>query len=276
MRRATAWVVVVGVAILGTSASAMAADGFWVSIASGAAGSATPTDYREAWFDSPHAPPSVAVTRFTGGTAEATTGGGSSFFSGGAVPVVLNTTDGYAYLAGGAKPSDLSQALRRQTSGGQGLATATPDATATAPPPNSLRLTVDVGDPDPLGARSLSVSLLDGMETSLGNYDVSIPEGGWWVIGLGPGMSDIVIPDPNPIGGGGGTGGGNTGGGAEPEPGGNTGGNTGGGGTGGGGEPLPTTGGPGPVATPEPATGLLLGIGALTAAGWRSVRRRRK
>ena len=99
MRRATAWFVVVGVAVLGAVGPARAADGFWVSIAAGVAGSASPTAYQEWWFETPHAPP-IAVTRLNGVSAEATTGGGSSFFLSGAVPVVLKPTDGYAYLAG--------------------------------------------------------------------------------------------------------------------------------------------------------------------------------
>lgn len=279
MRRATAWFVVVGVAVLGTSgrASADAAptDGFWVSIASGVAGSAVATGYQELWFETPHGPPPVAVTRLSGDTVEATTGGGSSFFTGGAVPVVLHTTDGYAYLAGGPKPGDLSGALKRQTSGGQGLASGVPDATATTPPANAVLLTADLGDPAANGARTLTVGLTDGLLNPLGSgsWSVTVPDGGWWVVGLGPGASD-----PGTGGGtgggdnGGGTGGGDNGGGTGGGPiggggdGGSTGGNNGGG-TGGG------TGGP--VATPEPATGILLGIGGLGAAGWRVVRRRK-
>src|SRR5262245_11376986 len=133
MRRATAWFVVVGVAILATAGPIRAADGFWVSLASGMSGSATPTDYSEWWFETPHGPPPVAVTQLSGTTAEAKTAGGSSFFNAGAVPVVLHPTDGYAYLAGGNKPEDLTQALHRQLAGGRGMASATPDATATVP-----------------------------------------------------------------------------------------------------------------------------------------------
>ena len=128
MRRATACVVV-GVMVLGTAAPARAADGFWVSVAAGVAGSSTPSDYQELWFETPHGPPPVAVTRFTGsGTAEAVTGGGFSVFSPSAVPVVVHPTDGYAYLANGNKPGDLSQALQQQLKGGKGQASATPDA----------------------------------------------------------------------------------------------------------------------------------------------------
>ncbi|HEY1187528.1 MAG TPA: PEP-CTERM sorting domain-containing protein [Gemmata sp.] len=265
MRRTTAWFVVVGVAVLGTSGPVTATDGFWVSIASGVAGSTSPTGYQDLWFETPHGPPPVAVTGFTGGTAEATTGGGSSFFSNGAVPVVVPTTDGYAYLAGGPKPSDLSNALKRQTQGGQGLATGIPDATATVPPDNAALLTAALSEPGANGARTLTVGLTDGLLNPIGGgtLSVTVPDGGWWVVGLGPGAKDVV-PPPDGGNNGGGDGGGNNGGG---DGGGDGGGNNGGGDGGG-------TGGP--VATPEPTTGVLLGIGGLSAAGWRFVGRRRK
>ena len=230
----------VGVACLGTPGSVSAATtetvgGFWVSIASGVAGSSTATGYQDLWFETPHGPPPVAVTRLSGSNVEATTGGGSSFFTNGAVPVVLPTTDGYAYLAGGAKPGDLSDALKRQTSGGQGLASGPPDATATAPPGNAVLLSADLSDPDANGTRSLTVTVTDGQSNPLGSGTVTVPDGGWWVIGLGPGPNEVPTP-----------GGGNDGG-----------------------------GNGGPVATPEPATGMLFGIGGLGAAGWRLAKRRR-
>src|SRR5712671_2073249 len=144
MRRTTAWFVVVGVVALGTEAPARAADGFWVSVAAGVAGSAAPSDYHEWWFETPHGPPPIAVTRLTAtGNAEATTAGGSSFFTGGAVPIVLRPTDGYAYLVGGNQPSDLSQALKRQMAGGKGLASAAPDPFATSAPAGANLLSID-------------------------------------------------------------------------------------------------------------------------------------
>ncbi len=241
MRRATAWFVVVGVAVLGTAGPVSAADGFWVSIASGVAGSSSPTGYQDWWFETPHGPPPVAVTRLGGeGSFEATTGGGSSYFTGAAVPVVLHTTDGYAYLVGGTQPSDLSSSLRRQTAGGQGLATAVPQIAPSVLPANAVSLTADLGDPDSDGTRPLTVAVTDAMSNSLGAGAVSVPDGGWWVIGLGAGLSDTEpTPEPTP----------------SPVP-----------------VPTPTSS---PVATPEPATGVLLGLGGLAAAGWRMVNRRR-
>ena len=67
MRRATACGVVVGVlaAFAAMPSSARAAEGFWTTIAAGAAGSAEPSDYTEFWFESPHGPP-IAVTQLIG------------------------------------------------------------------------------------------------------------------------------------------------------------------------------------------------------------------
>jgi PEP-CTERM motif len=256
MRRATAWVVV-GVATFGFASPARAADGFWVSIAAGVAGSSTPTGYQEWWFETPHGPPPVAVTQLTGPTAEATTGGGSSFFTGGAVPVVLPTTDGYGYLAGGNKPSDLGEALKRQTAGGRGMASGSPDASQSAPPPaDANSLAVDQSEPDGTGARVVSAKLTDPTGKTLANGAVTMPDGGWWVIGLGPGENTTTTPPPDPDPVGGGSGGGDPPPDPTPVP-----------------VPVPT---PGPVATPEPATGVLLGLGGLTTFGWRLIKRRRK
>lgn len=261
MRRTTAWFVVLGVLAFGTAVPAQAADGFWVSVASGVAGSATPSDYQDWWFDTPHGPPPIAVTRLgVIGNVEATTGGGSSFFNAGAVPVVLRPTDGYAYLAGGNKPTDLAQALKQQMAGGKGPASATPDATASEPPADALRLTVDQSEPGENGSSTLTFALTDATANVLGTKSVVVPDGGWWVIGLGPNPSGN---DPDPIGGGDDD--------DDDDDGGNGGGNNGGGDNGGDG------GGPivGPVATPEPATALLAGIGGLGVLGLRAVRRRK-
>ena len=250
MRRATAWVVVVGV-VLGTCGSARAAtaDGFWVSIASGVAGASAPSGYQELWFETPHGPAPVAVTQLNGTNVEATTGGGTSFFNSGAVPVVLNPTDGYAYLANGPKPSDLSQSLTRQLAGGKGLASAAPDATATMPPANANLMSINLGEAAQNGSRPLSVGLTDPQGHSIGNLNVDVPGDGWWVIGLGPNPNEVPDPDP--------------GSGPGSDPGIPT-------------EPGPGSGGnPGPVATPEPASIFLAGIGGLGAFGWRLTKRRR-
>ncbi len=252
MRRTTACLVVLGVVLLGTASPARADDGFWVSIASGVAGASAPSGYQEWWFETPHGPPPVAITQLGGVTAQATTAGGSSFFNGAAVPVVLHPTDGYAYLTAGSTPSDLSQALRRQMAGGKGLASTTPDALASTPPADANLTTVN------LNAGTLAVSMTDPLGNLLGSGNVTVPDGGWWVLGLGPNPNEFV-PDPDPT--------------PTPTP-----------------DPTPTptptptppptptpTTPPvgGPVATPEPATALLAGIGGLSAFGFRLWKRRR-
>ncbi|MCS6867016.1 MAG: PEP-CTERM sorting domain-containing protein [Gemmataceae bacterium] len=199
MRRTTAWFVVVGVAIIATDNPLQATEGFWVSLASGFSGTGEPQYYYEQWFETPHGPPPLAVTRTSGVNAQATTGGGTAFFNNGAVPVVIHPTDGYAYLTGGNRPSDLSQALQRQMAYGRGLASSTPDASATVPPSNANLLTLDATAPDDAGNRVLTVALTNPQGQPLVEGSIPIPSGGWWVIGLGPNPNGLIISDPEPL-----------------------------------------------------------------------------
>jgi hypothetical protein len=221
------------------------------------AGSASPSDYTEFWFDSPHGP-AITVSQFTGGgTIQASTGGGNTFFSGDGTPVRLATGDGFATITN----PDVANG-----SGGLPRFTGTPQATAApgASPPvgDENQLAIDVGPKDEDGSQVVSVDVTDPSGTPLGNGQVLLPDGGWWVIGLGPGMNDVEPPpDEDPIGGG-----------DDGE---------GDGGTGGGGiiiTPIPVPGPPDSLdptaATPEPASLVLLGFGGLTAATWRRLRRK--
>ena len=84
----------------------------WLTLTSGAKGTSDPTAASEFWFETPHGPPVVAVTQVTGGgTVQATTGGGTSFFGGLGTPVLLTLGDGSAYLAGGEPPPNSRIAL---------------------------------------------------------------------------------------------------------------------------------------------------------------------
>jgi hypothetical protein len=221
---------------------ANADDGFWVTVASGVSGSNTPSDYSEFHFDSPHAP--IVVNQLTGiSTAQATTAGGTTFFGGAGTPILLPTTDGYATLTpqGGPTPS---AALPRH-SGAQASG-----APQTGVPPSGLNLlNVDLGTPNGNGGRVLSVGATDANGNSLGSGHVTVPTGGWFVIGLGTGALDTPpdpvdnppppVPDPPPVT-----------------------------------DPPPPVRDPGTVTTPEPASAMLLGVGGLAAASWRRIRRR--
>ncbi|QJW96271.1 hypothetical protein FTUN_3828 [Frigoriglobus tundricola] len=231
-----------GVVITGTASPARAQDGFWVSIASGVAGASAPTSYQDWWFETPHGPPPVAVTQLSGVTAQATTGGGSSFFTGAAVPVILTATDGYAYLTAGATPSELSQALKQQMAGGQGLASTTPVPSAASVPASADRLAINQTT-SATGVTTLALSLTSPSGTSLVNSSVSVPDGGWWVLGLGANPNAPVTVNPAS-----GSGSGSTS------------------------TPVPV---PGAASTPEPATVLLAGVGGLSVIGWRRINRRR-
>jgi hypothetical protein len=249
MRRATAWIVVVGVlACAGSPTPARADDGFWVSVAAGVAGSAAPADYSEFWFDSPHGP-AIAVNQITGGgSIQATTAGGTTIFNGLGTPVLLPTTDGHATVSSGGDYG--SGGLPRFAGGTQASG-----APQTAVPTGDANLvSLDFGPKADDGSQVLSVGVTDPNGGTIGGTTVTLPDGGWWVIGLGPGSNGQTTPpdpdpDPDPV----------------PDP------------DGGGGvipDPPPTSGGGGTVATPEPATVVLLGLGGLTAAGWRRLRRK--
>ena len=261
MRRATAWGVVVGVLAVFTAmpTSTRAAEGFWATIAAGAAGAAEPSDYTEFWFESPHGPP-IAVTSLSGTNAQATTGGGTTFFSPAGTPVLLPTSDGYATLTN-PDVANGSGGLPKFAGGDQ--ASGAP-LTAQPVPAGSNSLSVTKSEAAEDGSSVITVGITDPDGNPLGSGQVTLPGGGWWVIGIGPGDESTDPPDdPGPIGGGGGDG--------DPPPGG-----------GGGEDPPPVGGGSGgnngggnPVATPEPASLVLVGLGGATLAGYRRLRRSR-
>jgi hypothetical protein len=256
MRRATAWGVVVGVlAVLAATPSMARADGFWTTIAAGMAGVNAPSDYTEFWFDSPHGPP-LAVTQLSGGTAQAITGGGSTFFSPLGTPVLLPTSDGYATLTN-LDVANGSGGLPRFAGGTQ--ASGAPQVGQPVPT-DSNRASVGLGQTAGDGSRVLSVGITDPNGNPLGNGQVTVPDGGWWVIGLGPGQQDggtTPPPDPGPVGGGGDPGSGDPP--PSPPPVDNP--------------PPPPLGNDGSVATPEPATAVLLGLGGVTVGLWRRMKR---
>ncbi len=270
MRRTAAWPVVVGVvACMGVPATVRADDGFWVTLAAGAAGASAPSDYSEFWFDSPHAPP-IAVTQLTGtGSIQATTGGGNTFFSGAGTPVLLPTGDGgFATLTNPGVPNG-SGGLPRFAGGT--MASGAPQTGV--PVGNANLLSVGLSDPAANGSQVLTVGATDPNGKPLGSGHITVPGGGWWVIGLGDGANTPTTPpptDPPPT---------------DPGSGSGTGGDTGGSTGGGGGTIIPpipvppaqgngNSGNNGSVATPEPGTMVLLGVGGLSAAGYRRLRRK--
>ena len=171
--------------------------------------------------------------------------------------MLLPTSNGYAALTN-LDVANGSGGLPRFAGGTQ--ASGAPQ-TAQPVPSDSNHVSVGLGEAAGNGSRVLSVGVTDPNGNPLGSGQVTLPDGGWWVIGLGPGEKDggtTPPPDPGPIGGGGG--------------------NTGGG------DPPPTTPPPvqvpppivndgGAVATPEPATAVLLGLGGATLAARRRFKR---
>ena len=253
MRRTAAWSVVVGVlACVGYPTPARADGGFWVSLAAGVAGSAEPSDYSEFWFDSPHGP-AIAVNQLTGfGTIQATTAGGNTFFNGGATPVLLPTGDGYATLT---NPDVANGSGGLPKFAGGTMASGAPTTSATVEGTNLASVGLTTNED---GSQVVSVGVTDPNGNPLGSGQVNLPGGGWWVIGLGPGRDDSAPPpDPDPIGGGDDDDDDDDGETPVPVP-----------------VPVPpANGNPGSVATPEPASIMLVAIGGAGAAGWRRLRR---
>jgi kumamolisin len=283
MRRAPTWGGIAGVILVWAVSPAIGRAGVWVTLAAGLGGS--PTAANEFWFDTPHGPPQVAINQLTPGfTAEAGTGGGTTFFSSAATPLLLNLSDGSAYVAAGTAPD--AAKVPGGSRGGTG-ATGVPQ-TGQPIPTDAALLGITLSDPDAAGRSILTAMVTDVAGKALGTAAVNIPSGGWWVIGLSP---------ADKPGTGGGTVPGGTGGtGTDPGPidGGGVGGTVGYGGTGGDPGPVgspppptpppPTTPPPPPTSgggtttsptTPEPSTAVLLGLGAGFASGWSRLRRKK-
>jgi hypothetical protein len=253
MRRAPALFVVVGV-VAGLTALPVQAQqtqttaGFWISLAAGAAGGTTSPGYSEFWFDSPHAPP-ISISQVTGaGSVQASTAGGSTFFTAAGTPILVPTTDGYATLSpsGSSFPSS---ALPRFAGGTQ--ASGAPQGGGTIPS-TADQLALSLSNSAANGSQVLSVSVTNPNGGALGQTNVTVPNNGWWVVGLGPGTqttttdpgggstTPVLVPTAPP----------------PPQSGSGAGGGSG-----------------GTVNTPEPATLVLLGFGGVSAMGWRLRRR---
>lgn len=247
MRRAPAWIAALCVLtgwLLGPSAAHAA--GVFVTLAAGMPGSATPTDTSEFQFDNPHGP-MIALNSFTGGgLAEASTGGGNSFFSGVGTPVLVNLADGSAYIASNDAPAGAKSASGSSAS-------AAPIAGGTVPSSAAL-LGVNVASSGT--GSTLTASVADSNGTALGSGSLNIPQNGWWVLGLSPtdpsqsapppsnpGSSDPGVPPPS-----------------NPTPPVET--------------PPPSSNSPGvsPLTTPEPATLALAAIGGIAVRLWRRSR----
>lgn len=213
----------------------------WITLMSGQSGNVQPTDASEFWYGAHSTPPLVAIDTVSGsGTVQAVTGGGISFFNSLGVPVLLNLTDGSAYLAGGSPPSGVTASGPGGTSAGT-PASAAPLAGVPIPPDYThLNIALTTSD---AGAQVLTASVLDGSSAALGSGSVVVPEGGWWVLGLGPDQQPTPEPLPEPT--------------PTPTP-----------------EPVPTpTPSPAP-GVPEPATVALAASGVILVLPW--LRRNRR
>lgn len=168
----------------------------WITLTSGKSGDAQPTGASEFWYGSSSTPPLAAVESVSGtGSIRAVTGGGTSFFTGLGTPVLLNLSDGSAYLAGGSPPPGATNRGPGGTTAGTS-ASAAPQ-TGVPIPPDYTRLGVVLAS-NGGGALMLTASVLGSDGAALGLGSVVVPESGWWVIGLGPGQQPTPEPSPEP------------------------------------------------------------------------------
>ncbi|MBN9517682.1 PEP-CTERM sorting domain-containing protein [bacterium] len=245
MRRIPGWVWGVGVAVALT-APGRATAGIWVSLAAGLPGASTPSAEADLWFDSPHAPPFVAVTSAPG-TLEAGTAGGTVSFGGLATPLLLNLGDGSAYIAGGTPASDAQKG--RGSKGGSAGARASGAPLVNAEIPGTAALLgLQLADPDATGARDLIATFTNMTGVVLATGTIAVPDGGYYVLNLGqdadPTPSEPTPTEPTPT---------------EPTP----------------TEPSPPVNNPGPVAAPEPSTLALMAVGGVATTAIRRLRGRK-
>jgi hypothetical protein len=266
MRQVPGWVWGVTVAVALVHHGPAPAAGVWVTLAAGLPGTSAPSAEADLWFDSPHAPPFVAVTSVPE-KVEAGTAGGTTSFGGLATPVLLNLSDGSAYIAGGASASDDAKGRGPKGGNAGSRASAAPMVNATVPDTATL-LGINLTDPDAAGARDLTATFTDSLGNILATGTVTVPEGGYYVLGLGPDANptptdpvptDPVPTDPtptdptptdptptDPVP-------------TDPVP----------------TDPLPTDPTDSPVATPEPSTLALVTLGGLATTALRRIRGRK-
>jgi hypothetical protein len=204
-----------------------------VLLSAGPADSATPSSSGNFQFTNPTGSPLLGINQLGGvSSAQANTAGGSAFFGGLGLPIVLNVADGMAALSTSNAPSGAVPS--------SGLSSVAP----TAPNTNATVLNANLMAPTANGSQVLSVSVTDGLGTSLGIGQVTVPGGGWFVLGLSPDATPPVVPpvvDPPPV--------------VPPV--------------------VPPTTPPPSTATPEPATLALAGLGLPLVAVARRLRRNR-
>lgn len=196
MRRTRLGVLAVGGGLLGVLLSQTTANaGFLtISLTAGLSGGTSATGTANFQVTTP--PNSVvAITQVSAGdTIRAITGGGISFFSGAGTPVILNLSNGGVVLAS-------SNAADASIPGNIATATASPVAGGDVPTgADQLGLTLTQNAED--GSAVLAARVTNQAGDSLGGTQVTVPAGGWWVLGLGPdGQSSPPPPpvDPPPV-----------------------------------------------------------------------------
>ena len=209
-----------------------------VLMAAGPDGSSSPSSLGSFQFSNPTGSPLIGIGQLGGvSSAQANTAGGSAFFGGLGLPIVVNVSDGAAVLSSTGAPSGAVPST--------GLSSVAPTAPDTIPAGAAV-LDANLLPPAANGSQVLSVSVTDGLGTALGNGQVTVPAGGWFVLGLTRGVATTPPPVVPPV--------------IDPPP------------------VVPPVGPPvvpPTAATPEPATLVLAGLGLPLVAVARRLRRKR-
>lgn len=159
-----------------------------VALTAGAAGSAGPSFSGGFQFTNPTGSPEIGISDLVAaGSAQANTAGGSAFFAGPGLPIVVSISDGVAVISSAGAPAGAVPS--------GGLSSVAPTAPDTIPTGAAV-LGVSLSDAAG-GTQTLSVSVTNGLGSELGRGTVAVPEGGWWVIGLSP-EAEVLPPVVDP------------------------------------------------------------------------------
>lgn len=189
MVRTVRAVVLVGAVLVGLLGGAGVARAGFISVllSAGPDGSSVPSSSGSFQFTNPTGSTVIGISDLAGvSSAQANTAGGSAFFGGLGLPVVLNVSDGVAVVSTPNAPASAVPST--------GLSSAAPTAPDTIPTDAavlSASLSVPAG-----GTQTLSVSVTNGLGSELGSGTLVVPEGGWWVLGLSP--EAVTTPPVDP------------------------------------------------------------------------------
>lgn len=167
---------------------------FSVILVGGAAGSSSILELGN--FNYSHGNGQVGLNSLlSDGTHKGSTGGGNVFFTPMGLPILLNLSDGYGYLSSPGAPSELPPGV---VSGSP--SPVAPVAGGSLPSDAALLGITNTAGESADGSRIIKAFLTDPESNPLGEAKITIPQGGWWVLGISPLRSTDPDPGPEPGG----------------------------------------------------------------------------